>query len=118
MSTQTPSTTELTDFVDETTEGEDSQSTRDFDWSDLKPAVEPVSKPRVRLHDITSQNTQNECRGCGAAVTRHYARTMGDQHDEVHECPNCPTSTQSRRIDGAAAGLEVSERQDERVMRR
>jgi hypothetical protein len=43
---------------------------------------------------------------------------MGDQHDEVHECPNCPTSTQSRRIDGAAAGLEVSERQDERVMRR
>lgn len=117
MSTQTPSTTELTDFVDETTEGEDSQVDRDFDWSDLTPVIKPASWPYV-LRDLTRDTTLPECQNCGNTVTRRYARGFGDQHGNLHECPNCENSTQSRRIDGAAAGLEVSERQDERVMRR
>jgi len=50
------------------------------------------------------------CRGCGSHVTPQYARVLGDQHDDVHECPDCPDSDLGRRINGAAAGLDLTER--------
>lgn len=117
MSTQNSSNMQIADFLDDT-EDEDTEAVREYDWGDLTPAIEPASTPRVRLHDITGQSSQPECRGCGSVVTPQYARTMGDQDNAVHECPNCPTSTVGRRCDGAAAGLAVTERQDNQVMRR
>lgn len=58
----------------------------------------------------TSQDTQRRCLSCGSHVTRQYARTLGDQDNQVHECPDCPGSTQRRRKNGATAGLDVQPR--------
>jgi hypothetical protein len=50
------------------------------------------------------------CLNCGGHVTDRYARVQGNNNDEVRECPSCPDSDMGRRVNGAAAGLNVESR--------
>jgi predicted RNA-binding Zn-ribbon protein involved in translation (DUF1610 family) len=109
MSTQSPSTTQLSDFHDGASEDAGTDVDRDYDWAHLTSAIGPASTPFV-LRDLTQNTTLPECGNCGETVTRRYARARGDQNDDVHECPNCPDSTERRRYDGSTAGLEVRDR--------
>jgi hypothetical protein len=42
-----------------------------------------------------------QCLGCGSHVTKQFARSLGDNEDDVHACPSC--TTQANIYDGAAA---------------
>jgi hypothetical protein len=56
---------------------------------------------QVQRRDDTEDSTQHTC-DCGAAVTPHYARVMGDNSGQVHACPEC--SLQRERFEGATGG--------------
>lgn len=109
MSTQNSSNMQIADFIDDPNDDAGNDVNRDYDWAHLTSAIGPASTPFVLRH-LTRDTTLPQCRNCGETVTRRYARARGDQNDDVHECPNCPDSTEGRRHDGATAGLEVRER--------
>lgn len=83
-----PSETRLTDFA-----GPTAHTSRTVDADSWQPEGD------------------RECLTCGASVSQRYARTMGDNQDRVHECPQCPVeeSNAERRYNGAVAGLDVDE---------
>jgi len=48
------------------------------------------------------------CENCGASVTDQFARTLGDNDDRVHACPDCTTGTAV--MNGAAAKPDFERR--------
>lgn len=57
------------------------------------------------------QNTQQQCRSCGAHVTQQFARVFGDNGDEVHACHNCAMA--AALMNGAAADTDYNHRVEE-----
>lgn len=58
---------------------------------------------QVQTRDDSAASTQHTC-DCGAAVTPHYARVMGDNDGRVHACPEC--SLEKERFRGATGGAQ------------
>jgi hypothetical protein len=49
-----------------------------------------------------------ECQGCGAIVSKTYARVFGDQDDALHSCSNC--ASQGAVASGAGAAPDGTPR--------
>jgi hypothetical protein len=106
----------LDDFAVTTPEDNDGSPDQHVDPREIRAGLTSVvserhSSPETRRPAWTPNYTPaNECAGCGAHVSREFARTSSDADGVVHACPSCTTGTEIRN--GAAAGLDYDRVQE------
>ncbi|MGZ0745713.1 DUF7563 family protein [Haloparvum sp. AD34] len=58
------------------------------------------------MNRIGQQADRGCCLNCGAHVSTDFARTFGDDDNQVHRCQSCDSRGRIQR--GSAAGLDIA----------